>query len=390
MNTKIAIIRPDGTPIVKGFYNSQEIGLARGLSRLGVDVDVFVAGAEPSVCTTDIESNGSGKVRLFETPFFKIPEIDHAIYPKLIPLLEQGQYDLIQVNEEAELNNLRVARFAKKAGIPLIVYQGMYKPISGRIRAAFQKLFDLFLLPYLRKNIKLGVTKTSRAEAYLRTKGFKNTIVLPVGLDVQPFENPGPQRNWREELSIPEENSIILYVGIFENRRNIHFLLEVAKLLSDEGHTFVLAGDGPIFSEIEARVRNEGIENVKLIGKVKQTELPGLYSDASLFLLASDYEIYGMVVLEAMYFGTPVYSTKTAGPEDIIESGVDGCLFDDLSPQNWAMAIKATTQDKQRLNSMSDLAKVKASSGLTWNAIAEKYQAQVLKPLIVNKVGACQ
>lgn len=382
MQTKIAIIRPDGTPIVKGFYNSQEIGLARGLSRLGIDVDVYVAGADTNVCTTDIETTGAGKVRLFETPFFKVPEIDHAIYPKLIPLLEQGQYDLIQVNEEAELNNLRVARFAKRAGIPLIVYQGMYKPISGRIRAAFQKLFDFFLLPYLRKNIKLGVTKTSRAEAYLRTKGFKNTIVLPVGLDVQPFENPGPQRNWREELAIPAEHSIILYVGIFENRRNIHFILDIAKHLSDGKYTFVLAGDGPIFGEIQARVRDENIENVKLIGKVKQTELPGLYSDASLFLLASNYEIYGMVVLEAMYFGTPVCSTKTAGPEDIIETGVDGLLFDELNPKVWSLEIDRVASNSIALNEMSLKAKNKVGANLTWNAVAVQYKEEVVDQLV--------
>ena len=54
---RMALIRTLGTPISAGFYNSQEIGLARGLSK-NISVDVYVAGAGTEVKCQNIEAGG--------------------------------------------------------------------------------------------------------------------------------------------------------------------------------------------------------------------------------------------------------------------------------------------------------------------------------------------
>ena len=66
---KLAIVRPDGNVIPKGFYNSQELGLAQQLAALNVDVDVYYAGNVAKVTVTEIESEGEGIVNLIELPF---------------------------------------------------------------------------------------------------------------------------------------------------------------------------------------------------------------------------------------------------------------------------------------------------------------------------------
>ncbi len=88
-----------------------------------------------------------------------------------------------------------------------------------------------------------------------------------------------------------------------------------------------MAGDGPIYTKVKQRIAQENINNVHVIGKILQEYLKSLYETADYFLLASNYEIYGMVVLEALYFGCPVLSTKTAGPTDMIIDGVNGYLL---------------------------------------------------------------
>ncbi|GAM11865.1 D-inositol 3-phosphate glycosyltransferase [Geobacter sp. OR-1] len=355
---RMAIIRPIGIPISRNFYNSQEIGLARGLSKYGISVDVYVAGKDQAVVCQNIESAGSGLVRLFEVPFFKIPLIDHAIYPKLISLLKEGSYNFIQVNEENELTSFWVARYARKNGIPVVVYQGMYEQLTGRIYAAFQNIYDTFLLPLFRKYIDVALVKTSRARAHLERKGFNNIRILPVGLDPTPFKNP-KDRNWRSEFDIPPEAYILLYVGVFEKRRNVDFMLDLAKSLLNYRVYLVMAGVGPEHERITSRISKENILNVRLIGSVSQDALPSLYRESSLFLLPSKYEIYGMVVIEAMYFGLPLISTRTAGPEDIIDNNVDGIIMDYIDVEMWAKSILSLQLKPEKQIEMRSNSKIK-------------------------------
>tara|TARA_R110002072_G_scaffold218265_1_gene375973 strand:+ start:342 stop:1499 length:1158 start_codon:yes stop_codon:yes gene_type:complete len=378
MTYKIAIVRPDGTPVDLKFYNSQEVGLAKGLMKLGVSVDVYVAGAEECVEESEISFLNGVTVRLFRVPFFKVPEIDHAIYPKLFKLLKNNQYDLIQVNEESEINNYLVSRMAKKINVPVIIYQGMYKQIDGRIRAFFQYFFDKLILPSFKKNVVLAACKTTRAEKHLQAKGFKNTTVIPVGLDEGPFlENESLERNWKNECGIPDGKHILLYVGILENRRNIHFLLDLVKELGSDKYHLLIAGKGPIQESIENRIKAENLQNVSMLGRIEQKYLPSLYGISDLFMLASNYEIYGMVVLEAMFHGVPLCSTRTAGPEDLIINNEDGLLFDDLSIKSWVTSIKDVI-DNGKLLEMSKRSKEKVKNSLTWDGVAKKYYQEII------------
>lgn len=376
----IAIIRPDGNVASSSFYNSQELGLARGLALLGVNTDVYIADSEKNISIELIDSEGSGRVRLIKQPRYILPEIGHAIYPKLINELKKNKYHLIQVNEENELTCFAVARYAYKQGIPVIVYQGMYKPIGGRIRELFQRTYNIFLRPRFKKYISLPVTKTERAKNYLISQGYPEPVVIPVGLDLSPFSNR-KDRDWRAENSLTAGQPILLYVGILENRRNLHFLIDLAKKLKSQNVALLIAGGGPLESAILDRINTEKIDNVKLIGKVTQASLPSLYEAASLFLLASDYEIYGMAVLEAMYHGTPVISTPTAGPEDIIESGVDGVLIEGVNSDDWIEQITPILGDQKMQQLMRKAAVEKIEKHLIWPAVAKEYKRLVIDVL---------
>jgi len=376
-NIRMAIIRPIGAPIAHNFYNSQEIGLARGLANFNVSVDVYVAGRGTKVTILNIESQGNGSVRLFEVPFFKIPLIDHAIYPHLIALLSENKYDFIQVNEENELTSFLVARYANKNNIPVVVYQGMYKQLTGRIYATFQRLYDRFLLPYFRNYVDLALVKSSRAGKHLESKGFVNIRIFPVGLDPLPFANHN-NKDWLKELDIPKDNTILLYVGIFEKRRNVDFILDLAKKLMPGNISLIMAGLGPEHTRIANRVKDEQINNVRLTGMVKQKDIPSLYKASSLFLLPSDYEIYGMVVIESMYFGVPVISTRTAGPEDIIDNDINGILINSIDIEEWRKVIHNTINNLRNYLEMKKNASLKIENLLTWDKLSHEYYIDVI------------
>ena len=367
MRNRIAIFRPDSNYIDTNYYNSQEVGLAKALAQNGFDIDIFMSGRSKTITEKNIVFESYGTVNVYELPFILIPEIDHAIYPDLINILRKNNYKLIQVNESNELSCYWVSRYASKNNIPCIVYQGMYHPITGRLRSLFQRVFNKTLLPNFIKYTTIAVGKTTSAENYLKRLGFKHTTVLPVGIDTNAFDH-SCEKNWRNDYDIPTNHKILLYVGVFEKRRNINFLLDIARRLESHKYTLLLAGDGDEFNLIKNKVQNENYVNVRILGKVAQKFLRSLYEISDFFLLASNYEIYGMVVLEALYFGCPVISTKTAGPNDMIINDFNGYLIHDLNVNKWVDTIK---DHSTKLNRKS--IRTYVIENLTWNIIAKKY-----------------
>jgi glycosyltransferase involved in cell wall biosynthesis len=82
----------------------------------------------------------------------------------------------------------------------------------------------------------------------------------------------------------------------------------------------VIAGDGGEKRNLENLVRNLGLtNNVVFIGW--QDNLVSLYKTANMFLVTSDYEGYGMTIIEASAAGCPVVMTKVGIAEDLIVQG---------------------------------------------------------------------
>jgi glycosyltransferase involved in cell wall biosynthesis len=379
---KMAIVRPDGNVIPKGFYNSQELGLAQQLSVLNVDVDVYYAGNVDKITYSIVESSGPGQVNLIELPFYIIPLIQQALFPGLIKELKKSKYDLIQVNEYNDITCSKVLSYAHRNNIPTVVYQGMYKNMSGRINALYTYLHDHLLLPNFIKKISLALTKTQVASDFLTSKGFDNVSVMPVGLDTHAFSQSKSHFNSNELnnlYDIPADHKVILYIGNFEQRRNINFLLDIAKHSEKLPVTFLFIGEGELFAHAQQRIIDQKFDNVRLPGRLPQKQLAAIYQSSDLFLLASDYEIYGMVVLEAMFYGVPVISNNTAGPASIIDSNINGVIVEAFDIEKWSLVIEDLLADTNILDKMKMNAKNKIEQELTWKKIAKKYLNEVLK-----------
>ena len=142
----------------------------------------------------------------------------------------------------------------------------------------------------------------------------------PPGVDTRIFQ---PSRYKRD--------GYILSVGRFSDpRKNIRTLLKAYSLLrSRQASTpaLVLSGFvGPRAEDWDFADQLGIRSSVHFREKPTTTELVKLYQDAALFVLASDEEGFGIVLLEAMSTGTPVICTRCGGPEDIISHGETGYL----------------------------------------------------------------
>lgn len=154
--------------------------------------------------------------------------------------------------------------------------------------------------------------------------------VLPVGVNFTPVDRVEKGEACKAAINPKLAGKpVVLFVGRFYAPKNLSLWVEVAERVSREVPEayFVMAGDGPLLAEIRALVENKKLsERFCFLGKVGHERLPEVYAAADLFLLTSNYEGYGRVVVEAHLAGLPVVSTKSTGPKDLIVDGETGYL----------------------------------------------------------------
>ena len=119
----------------------------------------------------------------------------------------------------------------------------------------------------------------------------------------------------------------ILSVGNFKPEKNQALLLHAfSKLLQKMEATLVLLGDGALRNELEKLVQQLGLGG-KVLMPGFCTDPSQYYHSANLFVLSSDHEGFGNVIVEAMSHGLPVVSTDCpSGPREILEGGKYGRL----------------------------------------------------------------
>jgi glycosyltransferase involved in cell wall biosynthesis len=137
----------------------------------------------------------------------------------------------------------------------------------------------------------------------------------------------------RLRLFLPQENKKHLtYIGYLTKRKNVLKLLEIVKQLAKLRSDFVLdiVGDGEERERLEAFVKTQNLRDVVTFHGFKQkSELPFYLAQSRCFLFQTDFDIWGLVLNEAMAAGVPCLASIHAGVVvDLIQNGVNGFVVD--------------------------------------------------------------
>lgn len=201
--------------------------------------------------------------------------------------------------------------------------------------------------------------------------------ILPTGIPISQFA-AGNGTEFRRRHGIADAAPLALFVGRVAHEKNIGFLLDAARQVVQDLPAFrlMIAGEGPALPTLKRRAATLGIErNVHFVGYLdRTTELPDCYAAANVFVFASKTETQGLVLLEAMAAGIPVYGLAAMGTCDII-GPQQGAIAATEDVSTFAAGLTQLLGDRAQLAQMAQQARQFATS---WSAPERARQLAML------------
>lgn len=157
----------------------------------------------------------------------------------------------------------------------------------------------------------------------------------------------------RQKYHLPER--FILYVGTLEPRKNLARLVQALALLHQQGCKVPLLLVGPMGWHMEGfpkLIESLQLEHfVRYLGYVPTTDLPGLYSLATIFAFPSLYEGFGLPPIEAMVCGAPILTSRNTAMAEICGEAAE--LVDPLSIEAIAHGLHRLLSEPERRQALS-------------------------------------
>ena len=149
-------------------------------------------------------------------------------------------------------------------------------------------------------------------------KGWNNVSVIP-----------NPSTFHTDKISTLDEKKVIS-VGRLSPQKNYASLIRAFKYVVDKhpNWTLEIYGDGPQEMELKSLIDQLNLKRHVFL-KGYSSNVKGVMTNASIFVLSSIFEGFGLVIVEAMTCGLPIVSYACpCGPKDIITVGKDGFLVE--------------------------------------------------------------
>jgi glycosyltransferase involved in cell wall biosynthesis len=327
--------------------------VTRGLRAAGEEVSVFASNLHD-------ESTGERRsdyppvvegvpVRRFPVRRRLVPGLTLPMMVGLMDALADSGVDVIHAHSHRYGHVLESAAVAERVGIPLVI-STHYHPADRSepaIKAGLLRLQDFGFGMTAYRVARALIVETEFEAALVREFAPSDRIrIVPPGINLAEWSDPAGDR--RPNVPLPEK--YLLFVGRIASNKGIPFLLDaLARVPAAERPPLVLMGrDWGQRALLEAQARRLGITgSLCWLGHVpERSAYRAVIRGATALVLPSEWEAFGLVLLDAMAAGTPVVATAVGGVPEVLEGGRAGRLVPYGEPDALATALREVGSDR--------------------------------------------
>ena len=347
----------------RGYYNSQEIGLGRALARKGHEVMIY-KGIDPSEKEEKVQVEKNLTIwylpmkHLGAHGFMDCKYLD----PQLKALFCFGDQQIFLPH---------VYRWCRRRRIPFVAYVGTAHSLDSNFKSkVMNALFAAGTLRIYKKNPVLA--KTSAAKEELRQLGVPHAVIAPVGLDTAVLKKNIPadeKMRLRKEHGFEADDVILCNVSRLSwEKRPLELIDLFLQVKGKKKFKLIIVGNGPLEEELNEKIRKNGLEKeVKIYPNVPYEKMWEIYEMSDYYLNMNKGEIFGMAIMEAVYYKPSVAAIRALGPSVTLKDmkGHKLCENDDEMAE-WITGPYPSEKDLQESSE-------KMASTFTWDRCADAF-----------------
>lgn len=305
-------------------------------------------------------------------------QMDWAALRRIRGVIEQEGIELVHAHGYKADFYALLARRGTGVPVAATCHNWLGRTLATRAYGAL----DRYLLRFFD-----GIAAVSSSVAdQLFEAGVRREIrLIPNGVAPVPSENPSDLPNEFRQA----DRIVVGSVGRLSAEKGTAFLIEAAAKICSElpNVQFVQVGDGPLRSQLEARVRELGIEQ-QFVFTGERRDMPRVYRSFDVFVLASLNEGMPMALLEAMAAGLPVVATRVGAVPELLGSPEVGCLVEPGDFNALADGMREFLVNKSRREELGARARKRVEEQFSAGAMARKYEdlyKQLLQPISAKR-----
>jgi glycosyltransferase involved in cell wall biosynthesis len=236
--------------------------------------------------------------------------------------------DILNITGYFDVAQVVLMVYARLVGVKVII--SSESSLADKARSPLKESLKKLILGRANAFFCFG----SSTATYLQTLGIPiNKILVKKAAVVDNARIRSQYLSAKTSTTTAKTHNFI-YVGRLAEEKNLQTLLSaykdsLANEMADNNWGLIIVGEGPERATLEAFANNHSLENVTFIGGVSWQEVPTSLARASVLILPSYSEPWGLVVNEAMVCGMPVIVSENCGcVSDLVEPSGNGFIFD--------------------------------------------------------------
>jgi glycosyltransferase involved in cell wall biosynthesis len=283
--------------------------------------------------------------------------------------------NVIQLFGYAYRTNWRVATWAKKNNVPLLLYSDSALQENG---SALKRVVKEILVKRFYDMVDGALSVGDNNRSYHARFGipearlFDGSLPIDYGRLTSSVEKSSLERHRvRSKLGIPDDAFVALFCGkLSKRKRPLDFVRAGSEAMqSNRAIWCLVVGEGNERGAIQNFLSKHPNANIICAGFVNQSAIAQYYAASDLLVVPSEFDPHPLVITEASAFGLPtVVSDRVGciGPNDTARPGVNALVYRCGDISELARAIQRAHQDEGSYKSMSQAAKeIARSQGVT-------------------------
>ena len=275
-------------------------------------------------------------------------------------------------------NGAYATALARLTGIPLVV------TLQGETVMDDTDLFDISRV--MRAALRTGLRSASAVTACsqftmddaIARFGLRagRGMVIPNGVSLVGPSESGADASV-ERAPLLGGTPYVLALGRVVEKKGFDLLLAGYAAMDPTMRTadLVIGGSGPALEGLEAQAEASGIaDRVHLVGRLSREQVASVMAEATVFVMPSRLEPFGIVALEAWRAGTAVVATSRGGATEFISEGRDGLLVDPFDTMAVARVLERVLADGELRQSLAAAGQLRVEQ-FAWPLITDRYRA---------------